>query len=679
MGEYMRALQQGAGRQALVDGGHAASGQIFQALSDLYFDFTHSACETAKLLISELHLPVKTISPLSLGGVAGGKKYIHGGILFKFAEDPQLGSSFLYGGSAPDVGKANKAAGHEQKSSDAICNAALELQISMLNVPLMTLVDYRGYRVVAMALLPVTKGTLVLGSNDGGETVMNCDEEARETIVRVCDLLGLVQHCVAGVMCPGPGDLEIHRGTDGRIYALDFARLFPPEHSGLPKLGHEIFYSLLRAEAVRNAPIKLCSDALTGWGRHDPNWKEHNRHLKEYSDHLRITVAHECALALSKHFDSMNNLLIAPGRTEYDVVNMSFRSFRLEQIVKEMHPRGLGMRMLNCVRKQSQSPRVRLLLLTEMARRTVSLEIDTQLRNAAEVFKYGYESPFQALVVGYVDMVLGCKGADSVDFWSQRLLSMMEAKYGAIDFRPDDTGAGDERADLSMCLSVPLLLCGLEKRFGMDVGTQELFPDSATSLVSPIRGLLAHPLRPILTSNSEREFFRPRVKFSNMSHWVRGRALLATAMGELRAQLALHYCLAAGDALVLALEGAPCNTYILCDALQALISSYALTESETIAKDMSEQRLALASTAATLCDRCIAQLDRFPPALKWRGAATIAAGLTVRPGYLLEQFPSKLWDDVASYARLAGSLNVEGTIAFWDSCARWVGVSSSFC
>ena len=49
----------------------------------------------------------KTIPPVSLGGVAGGEKYVVNGILFKFALD----SSNIYGGDH----NAMKAASHELK------------------------------------------------------------------------------------------------------------------------------------------------------------------------------------------------------------------------------------------------------------------------------------------------------------------------------------------------------------------------------------------------------------------------------------------------------------------------------------------------------------------------------------------------------------------------------------
>lgn len=67
-------------------------------------------------------------------------------MLFKFAEDAQLSDgSFLYGGSAPDLHKANKACGHEVKSCGAFSLAAVELGVNhLLHVPLMALVRYRG-------------------------------------------------------------------------------------------------------------------------------------------------------------------------------------------------------------------------------------------------------------------------------------------------------------------------------------------------------------------------------------------------------------------------------------------------------------------------------------------------------------------------------------------------------
>lgn len=176
--------------------------------------------------------------------------------------------------------KANKACGHEVKSCGAFALAAVELGVShLLRVPLMALVRFRGSCLVALSLLPLSKESLVLGSNNGHSCV-NTDVEAETLTGLVCSCLGLKPHRVHDVVVPACGDLEVHRGTDNRLYVLDFARVLPPEGPAEHcKLGRKVFYELLRPEAVRlwsTKNEKLVSDAYSGWGRSDPDWKEHN-------------------------------------------------------------------------------------------------------------------------------------------------------------------------------------------------------------------------------------------------------------------------------------------------------------------------------------------------------------------------------------------------------------------
>ena len=54
--------------------------------------------------------------------------------------------------------------GHELKGLMAYSS----LQLEDVHLPLMALVDYRGFRVVAISVLPISKGSLIYGTNDGG-------------------------------------------------------------------------------------------------------------------------------------------------------------------------------------------------------------------------------------------------------------------------------------------------------------------------------------------------------------------------------------------------------------------------------------------------------------------------------------------------------------------------------
>ena len=53
--------------------------------------------------------------------------------------------------------------GHELKGLQAYFNC----QIEGLSLPFMALVDYRGFRLIAISLLPISRKTIVYGSDDG--------------------------------------------------------------------------------------------------------------------------------------------------------------------------------------------------------------------------------------------------------------------------------------------------------------------------------------------------------------------------------------------------------------------------------------------------------------------------------------------------------------------------------
>jgi len=59
----------------------------------------------------------------------------------------------------------------------------------------MSLVDYRGFRIIALSLLPINRDTLVHGSDDAGLTVTNKDEQAFELLKQAAAKLNTVGTC----------------------------------------------------------------------------------------------------------------------------------------------------------------------------------------------------------------------------------------------------------------------------------------------------------------------------------------------------------------------------------------------------------------------------------------------------------------------------------------------------
>ena len=94
---------------------------------------------------------------------------------------------------------------------------------------MVTLVDYRGFRVRCVAVLPIDAATLVYGSTDWGRTVRASSAAYNSAIRALAQQLNLKPHVVGGTTITMPCDLEGHIGRDGQMYLIDPARIFPPE------------------------------------------------------------------------------------------------------------------------------------------------------------------------------------------------------------------------------------------------------------------------------------------------------------------------------------------------------------------------------------------------------------------------------------------------------------------
>lgn len=178
------------------------------ALIGLAEDFLYSATAYGKIIISEVYLEdkKKTIRPTNIGGVAGGSKYIVHNILFKFALDTEG----LYGKN--DEGAA-KVAAHELRGLQAYANCNL----NQICLPLMALVDYRGFRLIAISILPISKSTLIYGSHDGGNSIYAEDESFNSYMKKAGEILNVKPH-MAGLdpknrkLLYSAADIEGHLG-----------------------------------------------------------------------------------------------------------------------------------------------------------------------------------------------------------------------------------------------------------------------------------------------------------------------------------------------------------------------------------------------------------------------------------------------------------------------------------
>lgn len=385
--------------------------QAYISMANLYHDFEYAVETYGKIIIAERFLPVsqKSIPPAYyMGGHAGGEKYIVQGILFKFAVD----KNDLYGGDH----YAAKAAGHELKSLIQVYKS----RVPDLYVPMMCLVDYLGYRLIAMSMLPVDTTTLCYGSGDGGMDVHDDIPEFNAMMGKLGNILNLKPHSAGagGKVIIGPCDIEGHRGRDNQFYLLDFARLFPPEcPPPISRRKNEYLYCLLRPELVKKYDMPLSSDAFTLFGKRDAD--VHNKEVKMATDWLHNTLIPKFAGILDFQEDP-DDYPKHPNHYKLKITE--------EKLAEILHREGINIRHLGKIRAKVQTQRWREALLIEILARVIKNVIRENLRLQMKELKHPGLVPYRKAILDYLNLVLGNSPSSAI-YWRTVFLEKIEALY----------------------------------------------------------------------------------------------------------------------------------------------------------------------------------------------------------------------------------------------------------
>eukprot|EP01087_Luapelamoeba_hula_P015323 TRINITY_DN4566_c0_g1_i12.p1 TRINITY_DN4566_c0_g1~~TRINITY_DN4566_c0_g1_i12.p1 ORF type:complete len:1301 (-),score=219.59 TRINITY_DN4566_c0_g1_i12:10-3912(-) len=378
--EYREALRLGQ-EDSREDEGHVSLHSKFAILVQ---EFTATAEVLAQVIIDERFVAphLRTIAQASMGGIAGGEKYVSHNILFKFSRD-HLG---LYGNDE----FAMKATSHEAKGLTAYMNYSLQTKFPYtLHFPLFSVIDYKGYRMSACCLLPVTGESLVYGSADGGKTIHEKYQEMNALMKKAARELNIKPHWVVSkdqsaphrCLLAAPGDIEGHRSrTDRRFYVLDTARVFPPQ---APTRQRGYLYQLLRPEFVKHHAVPLCSDAFCKWGQ-DPQdesvIKNHNNEISQATELLTTKIIpaflHNLNIVMAT---SINRISRRTGkRKSTQTMNGIAESYRM--LVIDMHRWGINVRLMGRIRTLTDNPILKRWLLTEMVARVLKNELRNLLR-----------------------------------------------------------------------------------------------------------------------------------------------------------------------------------------------------------------------------------------------------------------------------------------------------------
>eukprot|EP01117_Protostelium_nocturnum_P012592 TRINITY_DN4634_c0_g2_i2.p1 TRINITY_DN4634_c0_g2~~TRINITY_DN4634_c0_g2_i2.p1 ORF type:complete len:1322 (+),score=514.36 TRINITY_DN4634_c0_g2_i2:78-4043(+) len=383
--------------------------KVYETLARHSHDFIYTATTYGKIIISEVALPPeeKTIKPLSTAQEgAGGEKYFCKGIYFKFAVNS--------GGIYPGDEEAAKVAGHELKS----LNQLFSLWIKDFHYPMMILLDYRGYRLIAMSTIPITKDTIVYGSCDAGRHIHADNLQVNEKIREVSKRLKLKEHKVGPKLVPKtictPVDLEVHRGIDHRFYLLDFSRLFPPVTPDGTRSAY--LYKLFRPEFSQKYHLPLCSDAFSNFIKaHD--YEVHNEEIIVATKLLKEQIIPNFAKDLK----------------EMAMEHIPDYKANFPNLLLSLHSSGINIRFLGEVRvhlsEETSGERYwRFIILLEMISRTIKQHIRELLRNKMKKLRQTGEEPYKRMIIRYLNILFG-DVTMSKDYWAKDLKELIIKKF----------------------------------------------------------------------------------------------------------------------------------------------------------------------------------------------------------------------------------------------------------
>lgn len=410
--------------------------QNYSKLHQLFVDFVSMSCMYGRTIVREKDLPdaEKTVRPLdSVGGVAGGRKYLVDGILFKLCSDTKVKPKiFLYGGRAENYECAAKSAGHEIKGANAYMRAFRKMSASgdmanvQMQVPFQVMLDYGGHRMIAMPWLPLNRvfrapvtqrPTSIVYGLDSKEMSVH-DGSGRhphvaEAMRRAAREMHIAEHSVHGRRLAAAGDVEVHLGKDRALYVLDLARTLPSEcpaqASHLPSLGRQaIFFRLMRPEllarlqAGRTTP-PLSPDAFSGFSR-DPRPQAcvERRQLEEAS-----------TTATSYLVET-----VIPGFARLvDAGTVTLR----EPVSAALHREGINCRHIGLLRSLVRDPAARDTLLVEAVARTLKQLLRRRLR----LTDLRSEYTMRARMVKFFNRAVNSPG-----FWESKVQPGVVERFG---------------------------------------------------------------------------------------------------------------------------------------------------------------------------------------------------------------------------------------------------------
>jgi hypothetical protein len=427
--------------------------QLVMTLNDLAEDFLTAAETYARVIISKSCANQEDKDSIKIveinKGIAGGKKFKEKNIFLKFALDvPISKTKSLYSGDD----NAAKAAGHELRNLN---NFALAY-IPGIFFPLMCTIDWCGFRLLAISVVPTNSKSIVYGSNDGAQTVYR-DEEVDKLMTIFANSYNIKPHNV-GFNTKTPkqlascGDFEVHRVND-KLYGLDFARFSIPE--GTSTVQEDQWYKHLRPELTKMAPQKLNPDCYCKMDADPADEVEKDKEaIVAATKMLHEQVIPNAAKTLKATYSEEKAASLTPA-----------------QLVAIAHRNGINVRYIGELRHyliQEGSP-IQRAAMTEMVSRVIKCDINAKMREAMVENKEPFKVVFDNIIINTMNNFLEdtrlwkATEIDDKHLKETPLKVLIAEKFG------DQALTADENTnDVALDVDVPALIARIEQHLNIE-------------------------------------------------------------------------------------------------------------------------------------------------------------------------------------------------------------------
>ncbi|ORX60851.1 PH-domain-containing protein [Piromyces finnis] len=375
-------------------------------ICELVGAFQEASQYYGRKIIDELHSSSNNSDSID----SSPKKYLYGEIFFQFATDYENEDINVINAEVSKTNQELKAINAINKLKSDVCTA------------LFCLVDYKGFRLVACALMPLDENNSLLFDLTSEEHKI--DNNAICMINEIGNKLNLKDHQVIlddsqRITINLSGTVEVYYSQPtNKFYFLNLCDVFPVDCDNIDDLDNINVQNRLRPEFIKTHKAQLCSDVFSEFQMNKKEVDGFEADLVEAGSYLKDVI-------IPQFVSQLDDLQIIPLDSE--------------EFTNTIHENGINVRYLGLIAKLTKLPYIRDFCYSEMVARTCKHIFNDKLRKIVYHFKSieasKIDEEIQTFIINLFQTVLG-NSPKAKNFWKENIEDMVNKKFNSkLDYQ----------------------------------------------------------------------------------------------------------------------------------------------------------------------------------------------------------------------------------------------------